>query len=183
MILLIKLENLVEQVLKEVRIIESETNKKIPVIAAGGIFTGADIRRFLDLGASAVQMATRFVATDECDADENFKKAYVDCKKEDIVIIDSPVGMPGRVIKNDFVDEVKEGKRQPYGCPYHCITTCKEKESPYCITLALVNAYKGKLKNGFAFVGANGYMVDKIVTVKELFKTLEQEYINSAPTA
>jgi len=178
-----KLENLVQEVLKEVRIIESETDKKIPVIAGGGVFTGADIRRFLDLGASAVQMATRFVATDECDADENFKKAYVDCTKEDIVIIDSPVGMPGRVIKNAFVDEVKEGKRQPYGCPYHCITTCKEKDSPYCITLALVNAYKGKLKNGFAFVGANGYMVDKIVTVKELFNSLEQEYANSAPTA
>lgn len=177
-----KLENLVAQVLTEVRKIEKENNKSIPVIAAGGIFTGENIRRFLDLGASAVQMATRFVATEECDADDNFKKAYVNCNEEDIVIIQSPVGMPGRVIKNKFVDEVKAGKKQPYGCPYHCITTCKEKDSPYCITLALVNAYKGNLSKGFAFIGANGYRVDKIVTVHELFETLKKEY-NDSETA
>jgi len=174
-----KLENIISEVLKEVKKTEKEFGIEIPVIAAGGIFTGYDIRRFLDLGTSAVQMATRFVATKECDASEEFKKAYVNCKKEDIIIIESPVGMPGRVIKNEFIDEMKAGKRQPYACPYHCITTCREKDSPYCITLALVNAYKGNLQNGFAFVGANGYMVEKIVTVHELFETLEKEFEES----
>lgn len=174
-----RLENLITEVLSEVRTIEQKENKSIPVIAAGGIFTGHDIKRFIDLGASAVQMATRFVATYECDADEEFKKAYVDCKKEFICIIESPVGMPGRVIKNKFVLDAKEGKKSPKTCPYHCITTCKEKDSPYCITNALVNAYNGNLKNGFAFVGANGYRVTKIVSVHELISELYKEYSES----
>lgn len=174
-----RLENLITEVLSEVRTIEQKENKSIPVIAAGGIFTGHDIKRFIDLGASAVQMATRFVATYECDADEEFKNAYVDCEKEDICIIESPVGMPGRVIRNKFVLDAKEGKKQPKSCPYHCIITCKEKDSPYCITHALISAYKGNLKNGFAFVGANGYRVDKIVSVHELISELEKEYSES----
>ena len=174
------LENLLKEVLSEVKEIEKNTSKKIPVIAGGGIYSGQDIRNFLDLGASAVQMATRFVATVECDADENFKKAYIACKKENICIIESPVGMPGRVIENDFVKKMKAGLKSPAVCPYHCIMSCKEKDSPYCITLALVNAYKGKLDKGFSFVGANGYKVDKILTVKELFNTLKKEYEETA---
>ncbi|MFZ5975329.1 MAG: NAD(P)H-dependent flavin oxidoreductase, partial [Bacillota bacterium] len=154
--------------------------RSIPVIAAGGIFTGGDIRRFLQIGASGVQMATRFVATEECDADKGFKEAYVHCRKEDIGIIDSPVGLPGRVIMNDFVRDIKAGEKTPYNCPYHCISTCKQGKSPYCIAAALINAYNGRLRNGFAFIGANGYRVDRIVTVSELFRTLEQEYENES---
>ena len=175
-----KLEKLVQDVLAEVRKIEEETERQIPVIAAGGIFTGGDIRRFLQMGASGVQMATRFVATDECDADMNFKQAYLDCRKEDIGIIESPVGLPGRVIVNDFVQEIKAGGKTPYTCPYHCISTCKQGESPYCIAAALINAYRGRMKNGFAFIGANGYRIDRIVSVSELFRTLESEYENES---
>lgn len=171
-----RLEKLIPQVLEAVRPLEEKYGRKIPVIAAGGIFTGADIKRFLKLGAAAVQMATRFVATDECDADIAFKNAYVQCKKEDIGIIQSPVGMPGRAIINDFIRDVKLGNKRPAKCPFHCIITCEQETSPYCISLALMNAYKGKLENGFAFIGANGYKVNEIVPVKQLFETLAQEY-------
>lgn len=175
-----RLENLMAGILQEVRGIEEQAGKHIPVIAAGGIFTGGDIRRFLEMGASGVQMATRFVATDECDADKSFKQAYVDCRKEDICIIESPVGLPGRVIMNDFVREIKAGGKKPASCPYHCISTCRQGESPYCIAAALINAYRGRLKNGFAFIGANGYRVDRIVPVSELFRTLEKEFADES---
>jgi Dioxygenases related to 2-nitropropane dioxygenase len=174
-----RLEKLVPEVIEAVRPMEEAAGRSIPVIAAGGIFTGADIRKFFKLGASAVQMATRFVATDECDADIAFKNAYVQCKKEDIGIITSPVGMPGRAIVNGFLSEAALGKRHPQTCPFHCISTCKQKESPYCISMALINAGKGKLENGFAFVGANGYKVKEIVPVKKLFETLAEEYRQS----
>jgi len=171
-----QLEKLIPEVLEAVRPMEEKCGHKIPVIAAGGIFTGADIKRFLKMGAAGVQMATRFVATDECDADIAFKNAYVQCEKEDIGIIISPVGMPGRAILNDFLKDVKLGNRRPTKCPFHCINTCEQETSPYCISLALMNAYKGKLDNGFAFVGANGYKVKEIVSVKKLFEDLSKEY-------
>ncbi len=170
------LEKLVSDVLTEVKNLEAETNKKIPVIAAGGIYTGEDIYRFLEMGVSAVQMSTRFVATEECDADPAFKEAYINCRKEDIKIIKSPVGMPGRAIGNTFITQVENGERTPYQCAFHCITTCKPESSPYCIGLALINACKGRLKNGFAFIGANGYRVKEITTVKKLMDELHEEY-------
>ena len=167
-----ELSNLLTEVKEQVNNIEEETGEKIPIIAAGGIYTGEDISRLLKLGASGVQMATRFVATHECDADTAFKEAYVKCKKEDIDIIKSPVGLPGRAIKNQFIIEAENGKRQPTKCLRNCISTCKGKESLYCISSALVSAYFGKLENGFAFIGANGYRIDKIIKVAELFEEL-----------
>ena len=171
-----QLEKLVPQITEAVRPLEQQSGHKIPVIAAGGIFSGADIKHFFQLGADAVQMATRFVATDECDADIGFKNAYVACKKEDIGIIQSPVGLPGRAIVNPFLREVEQGNKHPANCPFHCITTCKQNESPYCISVALINACKGRMDGGFAFIGANGYKVEEIVPVKKLFETLAQEY-------
>ncbi len=175
-----QLEKLVPQVIEAVRPLEEKAGRSIPVIAAGGIFSGADIRRFFQLGAAAVQMATRFVATDECDADIAFKNAYVQCKKEDIGIIKSPVGMPGRAIVNGFLSEAAQGNKHPKYCPFHCIITCEQKTSPYCISMSLINACKGRLENGFAFIGANGYKVKEIVPVKKLFETLAEEYRQSA---
>lgn len=176
------LEKLIPEVLEAVKPYEEHYGKKIPVIAAGGIYTGEDIHKFLQLGAAGVQMATRFVATHECDADIRFKQAYVESKKEDIVIINSPVGLPGRAIRNRFIEGVEAGKKTPFSCPYHCIITCEYTKSPYCIAIALTNAQKGKLVGGFAFCGANAYRVDKIVSVKELIDTLVKEYEN-IPTA
>ncbi|MDL2269615.1 nitronate monooxygenase family protein [Desulfosarcina sp. OttesenSCG-928-A07] len=175
------LENLVQDVLDELRPIEAAHGVRIPVIAAGGVYDGADIRRFLEMGASGVQMGTRFVATYECDADERFKQAYVDAQKEDLMVIKSPVGLPGRALRNTFLEDVASGVRRAFKCPYHCVKTCDPKTSPYCIGMALAMAQQGKLKNGFAFAGANAHRVDKIVSVKELMKELETGYAMAAP--
>jgi len=170
------LEKIIPEVVQAVGDFEKEHGVEIPVIAAGGIFTGEDILKYLELGAAGVQMGTRFVATDECDADDRFKQCYVNAKPEDLVIIKSPVGMPGRAIKNDFIVSVEEGQRKPFKCPYHCITSCNCTDSPYCIALALANAKRGNLKGGFAFAGKNAYRVDRIVPVKELIASLQEEY-------
>jgi len=170
------LDKLVTEVIKALKQFETKLKNSIPVIAAGGIYNGADIRRFLNLGAAGVQMGTRFVATHECDADEAFKQSYVDASKEDMVVIKSPVGLPGRVVRNAFIDEINQGKKNPVNCPYHCIKTCKQQQSPFCIALALGNARKGRFKHGFAFAGKNAYRVDKIVSVKELIDTLKTEF-------
>ena len=164
------------EVINALKQFEAKLKKSIPVIAAGGIFSGDDILRFLKLGAAGVQMGTRFVATHECDADEAFKQAYVDAKKEDMVVIKSPVGLPGRVVRNPFIDEINQGKRNPVTCPYHCIKTCKQGKSPYCIALALGNARKGKFKHGFAFAGQNAYRIEKVISVKELVNSLKREF-------
>jgi nitronate monooxygenase len=171
------LENLVRDVLANVQPFQTESKKNIPVIAAGGVYTGADIHKFLKLGASGVQMGTRFVATHECDADEAFKQAFVAAKEDDLVVIKSPVGLPGRAIRNEFIARVSEGKTKPFKCPYHCIKTCDHTKSPYCIAIALGNAKKGKLKNGFAFAGQNAFRVDKILSVKELIRSLWDDYV------
>jgi nitronate monooxygenase len=174
------LEKLVPEVVEEVRGFSARYGKPIPVIAAGGIYTGADIRAIMKLGADAVQMGTRFVTTHECDADILFKQAYIDAKPEDIVIINSPVGMPGRAIRNKYLDDVSQGIKKPYKCPYHCILTCDYKNSPYCIAYALMSAKRGRFRNGFAFAGANVHRVSEIVSVQELVSTLVAEYEQSA---
>lgn len=170
------IEKLVAEVVEAVKPFEEASGKAIPVIAAGGIYTGADIKRMLDLGASGVQMGTRFVATIECDADVAFKEAYVAAGKDDVTIIKSPVGMPGRALKNVFLDRVAAGETVPKVCPYKCLVTCESEKSPYCIAFALLAAQKGHLTKGFAFCGANAWRVDKIVTVQELMDELVAQY-------
>ena len=170
------LDKIVSEVVSIIKFFEEQFNKNIPVIAAGGIYTGADIYKFIQLGAQGVQMATRFVATHECDASIEFKEAYIKCKIEDLVIIDSPVGLPGRAIRNQFLDDVSSGIRKPFKCPWRCLRTCDFRKVPYCIALALTNAKRGNLEEGFPFAGKNAYRVDKIVSVKELIETLLEEY-------
>lgn len=166
-------------ILETVKTIEDTVSHKIPVIAAGGVYSGSDINRFLKMGAQGVQMGTRFVATDECDADIAFKQAYVDCQESDLVIIDSPVGLPGRVIKNQFVEDILLGIKKPFTCPKKCLKTCDYLKVPYCIYSALYNAKLGHLKNGFVFAGHNAYRVDKIVSVKQLMDELVAEYLSA----
>ena len=170
------LRNLVPEVIEAIRPLAQKTGKTIPVIAAGGIYTGLDILDFLNLGAAGVQLGTRFAATHECDADLAFKQAIVNADKKDLVVIKSPVGMPGRAVNNAFLDAVGKGVKKPFTCPYHCVKTCQQETSPYCIALALAGARRGKFKNGFAFAGSNAYRVDKIISVKELVHSLDREY-------
>jgi len=172
------LEKLVPEVIQAIAPY-ADGDTPIPVIAGGGVYSGSDIRKMVELGASGVQMATRFVATDECDAAAAFKESYIAASPEDLVIISSPVGMPGRAVNNRFLEDVAAGKKAPYSCPYHCIVTCDSAKAPYCISLALLNAQKGRLDQGFAFAGANAPRVDKIVPVQELVDSLEEEYRSS----
>jgi nitronate monooxygenase len=170
------LEKIVPQVKLAMEKFYDKYNKPIPVIAAGGIYSGRDIKNILEIGADGVKMGTRFVATDECDADEEFKQKFVNCKKEDIKIIKSPVGLPGRAINNGFLKKVSRGIKKPFNCPWKCLKTCDYKKAPYCIAQALVSAQKGIMTHGFAFAGANAYLVDKIVPVKELFNQIKKEF-------
>lgn len=151
--------------------------KQIPVIAAGGISTGEDIAHFLSLGASGVQLGSLFVTTSECDASETFKEVYIHSNPEDIMIIESPVGMPGRAINGNFIHNVEEGLEKPKRCSFHCIKTCDYEKSPYCIIKALYNAAKGNMKKGYAFAGSNAFLAKKIRSVKEVMSTLESEFI------
>jgi len=169
------LDILLPEVLETVKTYEDRYGKKIPVIAGGGIFDGKDIARMLSLGASGVQMATRFVCTKECGVSQEFKQAYLDARKEDIVIIKSPVGMPGRAIQNKFLKDLEIKGRLKINCPYRCLSACKVTEAKYCIAQALVNSYFGDVDHGLIFCGQNAYRVDKIVTVKNLISTLMTE--------
>jgi NAD(P)H-dependent flavin oxidoreductase YrpB (nitropropane dioxygenase family) len=173
------LEKLVPEIVNELKPFEEKYNQTIPLIAAGGIYTGEDIHNILNLGASGVQMGTRFVTTNECDASQAFKQAYIDADEKDIEIIKSPVGMPGRAILSNFLTKVKAGKKQPKKCPFKCIKTCDISKSPYCIIIALINALKGNFENGFAFAGSNAFRATKISSVKEIFQSLLKEYKES----
>ncbi len=171
-----KLENLVDDVLKLTTEIKNTHHKEIPVIAAGGIYTGNDMFQIMKQGASAVQLGTRFVATAECDASVEFKHAFMHAREEDIQIIKSPVGMPGRAIFNQFLHEAYEGKRKPAFCRYHCIKSCNPKTTSYCIADALLAAYHGDLTNGFAFTGSNAGKISEISSVSNVFIELQNEY-------
>jgi nitronate monooxygenase len=168
------LKEIVKEVILAIKPFEEKYNKKIPVIAAGGIYTGEDIAEIIKLGAAGVQIATRFVATEECDASLAYKMAYINSKKEDIKLVGSPVGMPGRALNNKFMKIVEE-----HGCKVEkcslCIKKCDPRKTPYCITEALIQAVKGNLDKGLIFVGTNGYKVDKIIPVKELMNELVTE--------
>ena len=161
----------VKKIIEYVKEFEEKYNKSIPVIFAGGVYDRSDIDHYMSLGCAGVQMATRFVATEECDADIKYKMAYVNAKKEDIVIVKSPVGMPGRAIRNDFI-KLREKERENVTKCYRCLDHCNPADTPYCITSALVRAVKGDVDNSLIFCGENAYRIDKIVTVKELIDEL-----------
>lgn len=170
------LEKLVPDVVSHVKPFEEQYNVNIPVIAAGGIYTGSDIKNIMDLGASGVQMGTRFVTTNECDASEAFKQTYINSTENDMQIIQSPVGMPGRAINNEFIQKINRGEKKPVKCPYKCLKTCDFEKTPYCIFAALMSAMKGNFNGGYAFAGSNAYMSTKIISVKETFETILQEF-------
>ena len=171
-----RLEAIIPDVVEALGVFQEKWNREIPVIAAGGVFSGEDIYRCLQLGAKGVQMGTRFVATDECDVDVKFKEAYVNCKEDDIKIISSPVGMPGRAIESSFLNDVAKGMKKVFMCPSKCLESCGAREAKYCISEALDNARKGNFDKGFAFCGSNAYRIDSIVSVKHLISTLGFEY-------
>jgi len=166
------LEKSLGEVLEAIKPYEDDCGRKIPIIVAGGIYDGKDIDQMLSLGASGVQMGTRFVCTTECDAAAEFKQAYLDAQEKDIAIVKSPVGMPGRAIYNRFLRAIDEEGRQKIKCAYRCLTSCKIKDAKYCIAQALLNSVSGDVDRGLIFCGTNAFRVDKIVSVKALFQEL-----------
>jgi len=169
------LEILLPEVLAVIKPFEDKYGQKIPVIAGGGIYTGDDIARMLQAGASGVQMATRFVCTEECEVSAEFKQTYIDSKEEDIVIIKSPVGLPGRAIRNPFLRNLDEDKLDKIKCPYRCLSTCDVATAKYCIALALTHAFQGDMERGLVFCGQNAWRVDRITTVREIIAELKAE--------
>ena len=142
-------------------------NIEIPVVAAGGIYTREDAEAAVALGVDGVQMATRFVTTYECDASDAYKQTYINATKEDITLVKSPVGMPGRALLNDFLKRAKEGQI-PHGKCHLCVSTCKPTETPYCITEALVNAVTGNVDNALLFCGTNAWRAQKLEYVSDI---------------
>lgn len=169
------LEHLIPEVVAIANSYKEEKN--IPVIAAGGISSGKDIHRFINLGASGVQMGTIFVTTTECDASDTFKNVFINASQEDIKIIQSPVGMPGRAIDGEFIQSVEKGLEKPKSCPFHCIKTCDYTKSPYCIVQCLYQAARGNMKKGYAFTGINVHLSEKISSVKEVISKLKTEFL------
>ncbi len=168
------LDTLVKETLVAVEKYEQQAGRKIPVIAAGGVYSGADLARFLNMGASGVQMGTRFVATDECDVSDEYKQSYIDATEDDVAVILSPVGLPARVIKTQFVEK-SLGEKQKFRCFYKCLITCDADKANYCIALALLNSYRGNLDAGFPMCGQNVTRIDKILSVEELVNELITE--------
>lgn len=171
------LTNLVEEVGIAIKPFERKYKKSIPLIAAGGIYDGNDAALVLSKGATGVQMATRFVATFECDVSQQFKDQYLQAGKGDVAIIKSPVGLPGRAIRNDFLRDVETGIKKPFKCLSNCLRTCNPGASPYCIASALINAQRGNFAEGFAFAGDNVYKIDKISHVKSIINGLADQII------
>jgi NAD(P)H-dependent flavin oxidoreductase YrpB (nitropropane dioxygenase family) len=162
------IETLIPDVVREVAVFEQKYQQEIPVVAAGGIYNGENMYDIMRLGAKGIQVASRFVTTEECDADIKFKNTYIDAEANGVEIIQSPVGMPGRALQGKFLERVKQGLTKPKSCPYNCLHTCDYKVVPYCIIMALYNAYKGKMDKGYAFAGSNAYLSTRISTVKEV---------------
>ena len=160
-------ENEIKGIISLVRKYADKYGREIPVVTAGGIYTHEDVMRQIGLGADGVQEATRFVTTQECDAPDAYKQAYLDAAEEDIVIVKSPVGMPGRAIRNAFLREAEKGKVAVKRC-YHCLERCDRTNIPYCITQALVNAAQGDEENALLFCGSNAWRADKLETVHEV---------------
>lgn len=150
---------------------ENEYNVNIPVIVAGGVFTREDIKHMLEIGAQGVQIASRFVATNECDASQEYKNMYINAKAGDICIVKSPVGMPGRAVRNRFIERVEKERQKIEKC-YQCLEKCNPADVPYCITKALISAVWGDIDNGLIFCGSNVDRINKIVSVHDLIKEL-----------
>ena len=172
----VPLRLLVEETVQAIRPFEQTYGKSIPVIAGGGLHSGKDMYDIMQAGAKGVKIGTRLVTTHECDASLEYKESYLAARQEDIVIIESPVGLPGRVVKNKFVQQIMNGETKPFKCPWKCLATCNYKEAPFCIAQALFNSARGNMDEGFAFAGANAYMATEINSVADVIADLVNGY-------
>lgn len=167
----------VGRILDTVKQYEEQYHCKIPAALGGGIENRQQAEHAFALGADAVQVATRFVTTWECDADIRYKEAYLKAGKEDIAIVKSPVGMPGRAIMNTFMKKVMAGEQIPHSPCHRCLHSCSPAEIPYCITDALIHAAKGEVDDALLFCGAYAYKAEHLETVKEVIDSLMTERV------
>lgn len=151
---------------------EVKKSVSIPVIAAGGIVEGQDIVRAFNYGADGVQLGIRFAASEESNAAQNLKEFYVNSGKEDIVLIDSPVGLLGRALRNEFTEKLISGQIAPIRKCKQCLKKCTGN---FCIMTALKNAQQGNLKDGLVFAGEFIEKIKRIMPVKEIIRTLLEE--------
>ena len=150
--------------------------RDIPVFVAGGVKDGREMHRYMEEGAAGAQFATRFIATEECDASDGYKQALMDAKQEDITIVQSPVGMPGRALHSPLIERVEEGTQpRPDRC-VKCLVPCDFKTTPYCISKALIAARNGDWENGLFFCGANAGEVNSLSTVREQMDQIMNEW-------
>lgn len=174
------LDDILPEVLDAVRPYEAKFGHGIPVFVAGGVYTGADIAHYAAMGAAGAQLATRFIATEECDASQTYKDVLLRARPEDVRIIHSPVGMPGRALATPLVQKLEQGLRFPPRRCARCLKSCDPASVPYCITRALIEAVKGNVEEGLFFCGANVGRLDRMRTVRELMEELETEWRNNA---
>ncbi|MGN1276360.1 MAG: NAD(P)H-dependent flavin oxidoreductase [Floccifex sp.] len=167
-----ELDAILEEVLEVVKEYEVKYQRMIPVFVAGGIYTSKDIVHYMKKGAAGVQMGTRFIATYECDASDEFKNQILNAKEEDIVLVKSPTGFPGRAILNSYMKKVKKQSNQAISHCLACLKPCNPANTPYCITRALIEAVKGNEEKGLFFTGVNGSKVDALMSVKDLIDLL-----------
>ena len=167
-------DNEIRKIVQTVKSYAAKFGTEIPVVAAGGIATHEDVKHVLDLGVDGVQVATRFIPTEECDADIRLKESLIHAAKDDIAIVKSPVGMPGRAIHNAFLEKVAQQKEHITHC-FRCLEKCNPTQAPYCITQALIRAVEGDVENGLIFCGDNVQYLDHIGTVEEVVHALFPE--------
>ena len=163
-----------EEIFQEVEQVVESFQLNIPIFVAGGIHQRSDVKHFFELGVDGVQVASRFIPTYECDASMKYKEAFLKAKKEEVGLVSSPVGMPGRAFQNAFVQKTKQEKVPIKKC-YQCLTPCNLKTTPYCISRALIEAVKGNLDEGLIFTGAYGYMQDHLMHVEEVIHELMED--------
>lgn len=170
------LSRLIPEVLAALHPFEEKFGRAIPLFCAGGVATGAEMARCTRLGAAGAQLATRFIATEECDAAQGYKDVLLAARPEDLRIIHSPVGMPGRAVNSPLVQRLAAGMRQPPAHCSGCIKSCRPAETPFCITHALIEAVKGNWEEGLFFSGSRVDLVDRMRTVPDLIDELMKEW-------
>lgn len=173
------LDMILPDVLNALAPYKEKYNAEIPVFVAGGIYTSNDVTHYMNLGADGVQVATKFIGTYECDASDAYKQVYIDCKKEDITIVKSPVGMPGRAIRTPLIKRLEKQKQLPIEHCINCLRPCKPASTPYCISNALIHAAQGDYENGLHFCGSNAWRINKLIHVKELINDLMKDWRSS----
>lgn len=173
------LSGLLREVLDALAPFREKYRRDIPVFVAGGVKNGAEMRRYMEQGAAGVQFATRFIATEECDASPAYKQALLTARPEDITIVQSPVGMPGRALRSPLIQRVENGVQPKISRCIKCLTPCDRKTAPYCISGALIAAVRGDWENGLFFCGANAGEVNRLSTVRHELEQIMSEWRNA----